>query len=279
MYNVQRRGPKWGNGCRQRRMRSRRLEQGTTSSPQDSVDASQYDSCPTTTTNAGQQSVSHLSPHQQPNRNYDTESFGTEGFGTESFSIAVGISDLSPEIQFPFESRSERISAVIMAHIGTFMTHMFPIMPAVTGAQLMSDAANLQSLSVPRYTLLLALCAMTRIQLRLDQEEPLSEDPAALHAQESEMMSGSDFLAATELWRRQFTLVENVSQEAVMTSFFLFVSYGNLEKYNEAWFYLSQSINMAIGLGYDRESPDMDLSPEELNMRRKIFWLLFITER
>ncbi|CAL5871724.1 uncharacterized protein PFLUO_LOCUS5977 [Penicillium psychrofluorescens] len=171
------------------------------------------------------------------------------------------------------------MNSTIAAHVDIFMTYIFPIMPAVDGAQLISDATNLQTLPVPRYALLLALCAITRIQLRLDQENPIEGDEATLCLVGTRGMSGVDFLAAAEQVRSQFTLADGMSQEAILTSFFLFVSYANIEKYDNAWVYLSQSICMAMLLGYDREPPDVPLSPKELNMRRKIFWLLFVTER
>ena len=177
------------------------------------------------------------------------------------------------------KSQSQHLQPAIVAHVQIFMTYMYTIMPAVDCFQLTSDASNLHSLPLPRYALLLALCAVTRIQLRLDQDNPMEGAEAHPCMVGRQTMSGLDFLAAAERARRQFSLVDNMSQEAIITSFFLFVSYANIEKYEQAWFYLSQSITMAILLGYDRESPDMNLSPKDLNMRRKIFWLLFITER
>ena len=177
------------------------------------------------------------------------------------------------------KSQSQHLQPAIAAHVQTFMTYMYTIMPAVDGFQLMSDAANLHSLPLPRYALLLALCAVTRIQLRLDQDNPIEGDEARPCMVGRQTMSGVDFLAAAERARRQFSLVDNMSQEAIVTSFFLFVSYANIEKYDQAWFYLSQSITMTILLGYDREPPIVNLSPKDLNIRRKIFWLLFITER
>ncbi len=177
--------------------------------------------------------------------------------------------------------RNQAMAATIMAHVKMFMAHLFPIMPAVDGVQLLSDAANIESLTPSRHALLLSLCAVTRIQLKLDQDESPDSDFSYSPVVHGEQISGVHFLAAAECARQQFSVVDNMSEDAILTSFFLFVSNGNLEKYNHAWFYLSQCISMALLLGYDRESlpPPPDLSLEQLNMRRKIFWLLFITER
>jgi hypothetical protein len=154
-------------------------------------------------------------------------------------------------------------------------------MPAVDGAQLLSDAANLEATSPPRRALLLSLCAVTRIQLKLDQDNPSEDEVLAYNLEDATLFSGVQFLAAAERTRLQFTLVDNMTEDAVMTSFFLFVSNGNLEKYEHAWFYLSQCISMAILLGYDRDPSPVPhgMSLTVLNTRRKIFWLLFITER
>ena len=181
----------------------------------------------------------------------------------------------------PFHSPDQPTSDTVKAHVKKFMTQLFPIMPAVNGEQLLLDAENLEAASPSRRALLLSLCAVTRIQLKLDQDNPSEGGVSPCNSGDAKLFSGVQLLAAAERARLQFTLVDNMTEDAVMTSFFLFVSNGNLEKYEHAWFYLSQCISMAILLGYDRDPlPEThDISLKELNMRRKIFWLLFITER
>ncbi|KAJ4156131.1 hypothetical protein LMH87_001344 [Akanthomyces muscarius] len=72
-----------------------------------------------------------------------------------------------------------------------------------------------------------------------------------------------------------------MSEDAILTSFFLFVCYGNQEKYKKAWFYLNQSVSMAILLEMDTETAESlaGLTDKDIDRRRRIFWLLFISER
>ena len=64
-----------------------------------------------------------------------------------------------------------------------------------------------------------------------------------------------------------------------MTSFFLFAYYGNHEKHAKAWHYLQEAITFAENLNMDDESSYGKLDPVEAQWRRRLYWLLFITER
>ncbi|THC96485.1 hypothetical protein EYZ11_004029 [Aspergillus tanneri] len=93
------------------------------------------------------------------------------------------------------------------------------------------------------------------------------------------VMSGEELLAEAVRARKDVDLVDEMSVESLLTSFFLFAAYGNLDKQDHAWFYLCQATSMVFTLGLHRESTYSDLSVEEAEERRRIFWLLFITER
>ncbi|KAJ6160620.1 hypothetical protein N7470_004016 [Penicillium chermesinum] len=90
---------------------------------------------------------------------------------------------------------------------------------------------------------------------------------------------GEDLLREAERARRECDAVDNITIESLLTSFFLFASYGNLDQQNRAWFYLCQALSMAFTLGLHREATYAELTPEEAEDRRRVFWLLFITER
>lgn len=164
------------------------------------------------------------------------------------------------------------------------MAHLFPVMPVVDAVRLEEDCASLDLISPSRYALLLALAAVTRIQLQLDQPEggilPNAVRESVEHFGESES-TGLDYLKAAEHARQHINIAESMSEDAIITSFFLFVCYGNREQHKQAWFYLNQSVSMAILLELDHETPESIAGLTELDMdkRRRIFWLLFISER
>lgn len=170
-------------------------------------------------------------------------------------------------------------SAVITRHIHIFLEHMLPILPVVSGESLLKDATNLDRLATTRLALLLSLSAATRLQLKLDGDKASGSTLPGLDALDVDCPSGLQFLSAAEHARQHRSLAHDISQDAVLTSFFLFVSYENLHQDDQAWFYLNQSISMAILLGIDRDGSATDMSAADLNMRRRIFWLLFVTER
>lgn len=277
LHSIRRRGPKGGKGRRLNMIKLGLADQ-LVHPPPDSFDVSRYDAA-TTAMAPEAYTQQHLESYVKHDGTASPNSSHT------STSSPSHSGDLSQRGVAPtrdlLNARNSAMSATIMAHVKTFMAHLFPIMPAVDGVRLLSDAANVEALTPSRYALLLSMCAVTRIQLRLDQDDPLDNDLYLSDVAHGEQISGLQFLAAAERARQQFSVVDNMSEDAILTSFFLFVSNGNLEKYNHAWFYLSQCISMALLLGYDREPspPPPDLSPDELNMRRKVFWLLFITER
>ncbi len=164
------------------------------------------------------------------------------------------------------------------------MTYLFPVMPVADEITLLADCAAANSLAPSRFALLLALAAVTRIQLRLDHSEENTTHSEGIPYNEGAFNSsttGLQFLAAAEDVRKKIDIADTMSEDAILTSFFLFVCYGNQEKYKKAWFYLNQSVSMAILLEMDTETAESlaGLTDKDIDRRRRIFWLLFISER
>lgn len=169
---------------------------------------------------------------------------------------------------------------VLLAHVNVYLKYLFPIMPVVRRDQLQLDSHQPQRLSPQRYAFMASLCAATHIQLKLDGASP-SSDPSPLQAaiDGRSVMSGEELLSEAVRARTECDVVEDVSIESLLTSLFLFSAYGNLDKQKQAWFYLCQTISMAFSLGLHRESTYSGLSVENAEERRRVFWLLFVTER
>jgi hypothetical protein len=70
------------------------------------------------------------------------------------------------------------------------------------------------------------------------------------------------------------------SLDTVRIAFFLHVYHENLEPGGvSSLLYLREAITLAQIMGLHRESTYATLSPSEQEMRRRIIWLLFVTER
>ncbi|KAJ5646313.1 hypothetical protein N7490_002685 [Penicillium lividum] len=171
-------------------------------------------------------------------------------------------------------------SQILLAHVNVYLKYLFPIMPVVRGDQLRRDSHQPERLLPQRYAFLAALCAATHIQLKLDGVNPIPDQARLQSLGDGDaLVSGEKLLEEAVRARRDCDVVEDISIENLLTSFFLFASYGNLDKQVHAWFYLCQATSMAFTLGLHRESTYADFPVEEAEERRRVFWLLFITER
>ena len=169
---------------------------------------------------------------------------------------------------------------ILLVHVNIYLKYLFPIMPVIRGDQLRLDCHQPEQLSTQRYALLVSLCAATHIQLKLDGATQVP-DPARLQSFGGghSLMSGEELLSEAVRARQDCDILEALSTESLLTSFFLFASYGNLDRQDKAWFYLCQATSFAFTLGLHRESTYAEYGVEEAEERRRVFWLLFITER
>ncbi|KAL9627481.1 MAG: hypothetical protein Q9164_007595, partial [Protoblastenia rupestris] len=63
------------------------------------------------------------------------------------------------------------------------------------------------------------------------------------------------------------------------TSLFLFACYFGLDKHNKAWYHLREATTLAHIIGMQEESSYRKDDPVESTIKRRLYWLLFITER
>jgi len=150
---------------------------------------------------------------------------------------------------------------------------MFPIMPVIDRSMYLEPIfyTDSNAFSADMYCFLCALCAATSVQL--DNSIP---QPPPFHLSRS----NEDVFAEACLQERStYDYIEESSTLSVMIAFFLFAYYGNNEKHVKAWHYLQESITFAENLNLDDENSYAKLDPVEAQWRRRLYWLLFITER
>lgn len=198
----------------------------------------------------------------------------------ESSSTASDHSCNAGQVPRPYARRLT--SPILLAHVNVYLKYLFPIMPVVRREALQRDSHHPNHLSPQRYAFLAALCAATHIQLKLDGGQSSASDSNTATAVDVDghgLMSGDELLAEAVRARNECEVVEDMNVESLLTSFFLFACYGNLDKQRQAWFYLCQTTSMAFELGLHREATYTRLSAEEAEEKRRVFWLLFVTER
>ncbi|KAL1583053.1 hypothetical protein WHR41_08460 [Cladosporium halotolerans] len=186
-------------------------------------------------------------------------------------------SETVPSIPSPSSSdrlfQPSRISSeAFLPYVQLFFAHMFPIMPIIDRNVYLDPHlfAHSATLSPEIYCFLCALCATTIIQLDASIPTPPPLRPGK---------ATDDVFAEECIRERRDYDYMNASTLSVMTSFFLFCYHGNHERHERAWYYLQESITFAENLSLDDEEAYMKLDTTEAQWRRRLYWLLFITER
>ncbi|KAI2680687.1 transcriptional regulator family: Fungal Specific TF [Penicillium roqueforti] len=166
----------------------------------------------------------------------------------------------------------QRISPVLLqAHVDIFLKHLYPIMPVFDADTVTVECMSPEALSPRRYAFIVALCAATHLQLKLDISEGGTIEELSL--------SGQSLIEQAIQALQEFDPLDEPHTDTLLAFFFLFSAYGNLDKHNHAWHYLSQSISFAHLLNLHQEPSYLAQDPETAELRRRIYWLLFITER
>ncbi|RMJ13131.1 hypothetical protein CDV36_007229 [Fusarium kuroshium] len=264
LYNINRKGPKEGKGRRQLELRRRLADFGKSSSSSSS-------SFQTMTQDAAPLWFEGASSSRSPESPTPTSTQVITQHN--AFNTALPLINQLPEIS----GQSSLLSVSLIAHIQLFLKILFPIMPVIDGDELLADAGRLEELPPSRYALILALCAATRMQLGMDNaligEGPEVDIPPEPH------LTGEMLISLAETSLRQYNVIDDMTLDSILTSFFLFASYGNLNNPRHAWFYLNQSISLAQSMDITHETGYHDLPDMEREKRRRVFWLLFVTER
>ncbi|KAH7268993.1 fungal-specific transcription factor domain-containing protein [Fusarium redolens] len=265
-HSIRRKGPKQGQGRRQTQLR-----QGL------GIDEYQF-----------QILTSEAPPGSTSNSHEDaqTDQLNAQSFSSPPTNInPAPQTEPEPEITTPPNDSTidtgdlcKRMSLSLVAHIRLFQRFLYPIMPVVDD-DILADATRLDDLPPSRYALILAICAATRMQLRLDKRIDNCENDLNAEIPPEPRLTGDILVNLAENSLRQYSVIDDTTLDSVLVSFFLFASYGNLNDPRHAWFYLNQSITLAQSLDLTKESGYYGLPDDEREKRRRVFWLLFVTER
>lgn len=152
---------------------------------------------------------------------------------------------------------------------------MYPSQPILHRQRLAEVVAQMDT-NVEAYCLVSSLCAYMLIQPHMVIPFP---NNAAPNSEASTLPTGQILLQETLRVRKAHDYIENPSVLSVTTSFFLFGSYFCLDKNNTAWFHLREATTLAYDIHMHEEDSYAGLDAVESSRRRRLYWLLFITER
>ncbi|KFY01294.1 hypothetical protein V490_00985 [Pseudogymnoascus sp. VKM F-3557] len=150
-----------------------------------------------------------------------------------------------------------------------FLEHIYAIKPVLHRPTL--ESMRKRPIEIHEKDLIYALCAMTATHM--------SGRPECINGQVSWISLGRFFLDKCIQVRRSYEFIESRTLYVVLSSYFLFEAYFELDEQRKAWYYLQEAITLAQELGLDNESSYTNLSFVEALCRRRTFWLLFVSER
>lgn len=164
---------------------------------------------------------------------------------------------------------------VINGCVEFFFAQMYPTMPILHRQRFYEEHVRNLGASLESYCLVCSLCAFMMIQpgmellgIGLPGGQVTQDGPSV----------GRTLVKEVLRVRKGFDYVEG-SIATVITSFFLFACYFGLDEHKLAWFYLREATTLAHMCDMDDENTYRSGSTADNIRRRRLFWLLFVTER
>lgn len=187
--------------------------------------------------------------------------------------------DGSPPTTPSHRSEGPALPVEIIHHcVDFFFANVYPTQPILHRAALSRSISSMQR-DVESYCLVTSLCAYMMIQP--DMRLPASPDLGCSRLTEpsSETSLGTSLLLQALQARKESPYCENPSVSTITTSFFFFGCYFCLEKQGMAWFHLREASTLALLNNMHQEDTYKQGDPVQSMLRRRLFWLLFVTER
>ncbi|CAM1501426.1 Fc.00g105880.m01.CDS01 [Cosmosporella sp. VM-42] len=182
--------------------------------------------------------------------------------------------------------------STFLPYVQVFFERLYPVFPVVDREWLLtllqSDEDEEQPLPAGLYSFLAALSAAVIVQLNVREIGAPDTQTSTCNDCNKEALtiltfqptfSGHFFMTQCLQARQQQDFIEDPDEWTILTSFFLFAYHGNLDQSRSAWYYLREAIGFIQVLRLDEPDVYADLDSETSQRRRRLFWLLFITER
>lgn len=153
-----------------------------------------------------------------------------------------------------------------------FFLEVYPNQP-ILGREETNELCAKMEESAEKHCLVIALCAYVTLlpNMAISTEGPLE--------------AGRKVYRATVLLdellqvRKGYAYMQSSSTWTVITSYFLFACYSRMENNSLAWFYLREATTIALMLGMHDEQAYQTADIQSNIRRRRLYWLLFVSER
>ncbi|KAF2863324.1 hypothetical protein K470DRAFT_298015 [Piedraia hortae CBS 480.64] len=154
-----------------------------------------------------------------------------------------------------------------------FFVNLYPTQPILIRQDMVTAVAEMES-NVEAYCLVLSVCAYMLIQPNMTfTADGTKKSPQA------DANFGNSLLQDVLRVRKNYNYVENCTIWSILTSFFIFASHFCLNKHNTAWFHMREATTLTHMMGLADEGHYALLEEQESIRQRRLYWLLFLTER
>ncbi|KAG6040579.1 hypothetical protein E4U41_000087 [Claviceps citrina] len=157
-----------------------------------------------------------------------------------------------------------------------FFDNLYPQAPFLERRQVEQQVLYMEQ-NRDAYCLLTSLCAFIMLQPGMSMP---TGDPYNL-----DMVPGANIVSSQLLLeeclrvRKGYEYLDAVTLNALATNFFLFGCYSGQEMHDKAWYYLREATTMIHMVGMNKEEHFMQFDTAEAARRRRLYWLIFSTER
>lgn len=166
----------------------------------------------------------------------------------------------------------------VCAYLEIYHHKLYPVWPVVDRLAL-AEALGLEMRN-PEICAILAfsVCAATGAQLNLNEDTIGALPSQGMLAYMLQPMTDR-FATEAERYRSMYDHRERISVPGILIPFFLHHYYCKRNRQTSSTLLLREAITMCQLLELDKKASYPSLEIEEQRHRRKIFWLLFVTER
>ena len=182
-------------------------------------------------------------------------------------------------------------TTAFLPYVTLYFDRLYPVFPVLDNETLPCEETqgDFQEPSWDQYGLLSALAGAATVQLNiigtsssggLSDQSTIWSDPGLRQDDHTTTCYSAEFWIDQALEaRRKWDFMSDPGEATIMTSFFLYVYYGNRHQPRKAVYYLREAISFALAIGLDDPDTYHGLSPKVAQRRCRLFWLLFVTER
>lgn len=157
-----------------------------------------------------------------------------------------------------------------------FFANIYPTQPILHHGHVQQTVLSMDQ-SIEAYCQITALCAYMMIQP--DLVLPPSYGAQTETGRYSNTQLSHVLLDEAIRCSSAYDFHENPTILSVYTSFFVFGCYFSMDRQNAAWVYLRHALTLAHILDMHDEESYKSLDMVERTRRRRLFWVLYITER